>query len=157
RVVVAVTVTLSPAANRSTFRSLKKASGSVIVVSNEADWSRMLWIDVVAFFEVTSTPVTAAILQMSRSSSQSRVRRKRTFRTQLSSRGLWMVLLKSGMPFVSAGTTLKVPVKWRWIVTTAVVGRPVESVSENAKSNDRLALVIVRQNRRGSIAVVPES
>jgi hypothetical protein len=135
-------------------RSRKKASGSVTVVSSGPLWMRRLSIRVSASREVIFTPEVATIRHARRSDSGSRTRLSSRRRTQRSTRGLWITCASGGLPSATSSATrmLKLPRKSLWTVTTAVVGRPVESVSEKANSKRRSTSRISRQNVSGRIA-----
>jgi hypothetical protein len=76
-------------------------------------------------------------------------------RVQLSSSGFCTSERLVSVGVVEPATMLNVPVRWRWMATSASVGRPVESGGPNWVSNVLCTPVIERQKRSGWIAARP--
>ena len=132
------------------------------VVSRPAVCRRRLTIRVVAAREVTLTPEVATTCHALRVESDVGRRLSRMRRTQWSASGLWSTLVEESRAVLSLPGTpvrmLKRPVSSLCTVTTAVVGRPVESGSEKENSKDRSTLVMTRQKRSGvTAASAPDS
>ncbi|TMQ69630.1 MAG: hypothetical protein E6K81_14515 [Candidatus Eisenbacteria bacterium] len=123
------------------------------VVSTAPLWMRRLSSRLVAAREVILTPEIATTRHR-RLESGSSTRRSRMRRTALSASGLEMTCDDGGLPSgtLSATTRLKLPCMKRWAVTTAAVGRPVESGSRKSKSNVRSTRRMSRQKNSGRMA-----